>query len=501
LLGIPPAIGREFTPEEDVPGGPTVCILNYPLWKNLFGGDPDIVGRPIQLRGATYTVIGVTPGHFPITERTSFSGGYGVDLWTPLRPSTTGEAGGINYSTVARLKDGVSWGQAEAELRQISPAAFVNVPPGGIAELTLTPMQEAMIADVRQPLLMLWGAVGVVLLIACVNIAGLLLARGATRTREIAIRMAVGSGRAAVIRQLLVESAALALLGGGLGIVVGWGVLSAIGSLGAQVFEIWQPLGLNGQVLLAMLAIALGTSLVFGLAPAVQASRLDVQAGLREGGSRAVAGSANRWPRRVLVVVEVALGVLLLVSAGLLIRTFVHLRDLAPGFDDRNLVTLSVSLQDARYKDPAPVSQLFGETLRRMRAVPGVEQAGVALGMPYTRLLNEGFMRIDGPHVDETGQITNESYVTPGYFEALKVPLRQGRLVSEADTAGAPMIAVVNEAFVARYYKDDPNVLGRHIRSGNDVREIVGIVGNVQQGSAGWGNFAPITPLPCMYVP
>jgi predicted permease len=180
-----------------------------------------------------------------------------------------------------------------------------------------------------------------------------------------------------------------------------------------------------------------------------------------------------------------------------------HLRDLAPGFDDGHLVSVSVSLQDARYKDPVAVQGLFDETLRRIRGIPGVEGAGVGLGMPYTRLLNNGMRRVDGPDVDAPGEgkITNESYVTPGFFETLKVPVRQGRAFTDADTASSPLVAVVNEAFVARYFKKDPSVIGRHLASGKDVREIVGVVGNIQQGSAGWGNFEPISPLPCLYLP
>ena len=500
-MGIPPLIGREFTRDEDVPGGPAVVVLSHQLWKTLFNGDPEIVGRTIQLRGESYTVVGVLPENFPVTQRTSFSGGQGVDLWTPLRASTSGEGGGINYSVVARLRDGVNWARAQEDVHNASPHAFQNVPAGNVAELGLVPMQEAMTAGIRRPLLMLWGAVAMVLLIACVNIAGLLLARGATRTREIATRMALGSGRAAVIRQLLVESVVLALAGGVLGFAVGWAVLAAIGDLAAQTFDLWQPLTLDARAMAVTLLFALGTAIVFGLAPAVQASRLDVQTALGEGGTRAVAGGSNRWPRRVLVVAEVALGVVLLISSGLLVRTFMHLRDLAPGFDDRNLVTISVSLQDARYKDPVAVQGLFEETLRRMRGVPGIEGAGVALGMPYTRLLNDGMRRIDGPVVDTEGRITNESYVTPGYFEALEVPLRKGRVFTDADTAASPKVAVVNDAFVARYFKDDPVVVGRHLQSGKDVWEIVGVIGNIAQGSAGWGDFEPISALPCLYVP
>jgi predicted permease len=314
--------------------------------------------------------------------------------------------------------------------------------------------------------------------------------------------MALGSGRRAVIRQLLVESAVLALLGGALGLVMAWGALSLLGSLGAKVFDIWQPLTLNVRVALATLVIALGTSVLFGLVPAIQTSRLDVQAALAETGARGVAGAANRWPRRLLVIGEVALGVVLLVSAGLLIRTFVHLRTLDPGFDESGLVTASVSLQDARYREAQPVAQLFEDTIARLRAVPGVQNAAVALGMPYSRLLNDGMIRLDGLHIDkpDEGQITNEVYVTPGFFETLKVPTRAGRVIEGRDTATSQPVAVVNEAFVARYYKDDPQVIGRHIGPGAP-REIVGIVGNTQQGSAGWGNFGPISALPCIYIP
>jgi predicted permease len=503
VLGIPPMIGREFSPEEDRAGGQAVVILSYDLWRRLFSGDTGVLGKPVMLRGETYTVIGVLPSHFPANDGGArFDDGTGIDLWTPLKPQTTGEGGGTNYEVIARLRDRVSWAEAQNDVRGASPDAFVNVKPGDVAELEIVPMQAGMTADIRPPLLMLWGAVGIVLTIACVNIAGLLLARGTTRTREIATRMALGSGRTAVIRQLLVESAVLALLGAVLGLAMAWGVLSILGSLGAKVFNLWQPLTLNARVLIATLVVALGTSVVSGLVPAIQTSRLDVQTALAETGTRGVAGASNRWPRRLLVIFEVALGVVLLVSAGLLIRTFVHLRTLDPGFDESNLLTASVSLQDARYKEPQAVSQLFDETIADLRAVPGVHGAAVALGMPYTRLLNDGFKRMDGPHVDgpHEGQITNEMYVTPGFFETLAVPLRAGRTIEARDTARSQPVAVVNEAFIARYYKDDPQVIGRHVGPGAS-REIVGIVGNTQQGDAGWGNFGPISPLPTIYIP
>jgi predicted permease len=503
VMGIAPMIGREFTREEDRAGGAPVVILNYDLWRRVFDGDRSIVGRPIRLRGETYTVIGVMPEAFPITERSSFQGGNTVDVWTPLKPARTGEGSGTNYAVVIRLHDGVSWAEAQSDVHAASPTAFVNVPDDGIAEIGFVAMRDGMTAEVRQPLLLLWGAVAVVLLIACVNVAGLLLARGATRTREIATRMALGSGRGAVVRQLLVESAVLALLGGGLGLVVAWGALAGLGSLGAEVFGLWQPLALNLRVLVVTIGVALGTSVVFGLIPAVQTSRLDVQAALAETGTRGVAGASNRWPRRILVVSEVALGVVLLVSAGLLIRTFIHLRNLAPGFDESNLITASVSMQDARYHDAAAVARMFDDSLARVRAIPGVQDAAAGLGMPYTRLLNDGIRRVDGPIVDKPEQTTcgNVNWITPRFFETFKIPIREGRGIQPGDVAGAPLVTVVNEAFVARYYPDG-QAIGRHIVTEGRTLQIVGIVGNTQQGNSGCARGAgPIAQAPCIYVP
>jgi predicted permease len=503
VMGIPPMIGREFSRDEDRDGGDPVVILNYDLWKRGFGGDPAVVGRAIRLRGDTYTVIGVMPANFPVTQRSSFQGGSTVDLWTPLKPSTKGEGGGTNYEVAIRLKDGVSWAEAQNDVHGASAFGFANPPKDGIAELGLVPMQDGMTEEVRRPLLMLWGAVGIVLLIACVNVAGLLLARGATRTREIATRMALGSGRRAVIRQLLVESAVLALLGGVLGLAVAWGVLAGLGSLGAKVFDLWQPLTLNLKVLAVTMVVALGTSVLFGLIPAIQTSRLDVQAALAESGARGVAGTSSRWPRRMLVITEVALGVILLVSAGLLIRTFIHLRGLVPGFDESSLITASVSMQDARYHDAAAVARLFDESLERVRAIPGVQDAAAGLGMPYTRLLNDGVQRLDGPMIDKPGdaQCTNEDWVTPRFFETLKLPIRAGRGIRPDDVADGPLVAVVNEAFVGRYYKDGI-VLGRHFQTEGHTLEIVGVVGNIQQGDSGCGRSSgPISTTPIFYVP
>jgi predicted permease len=492
VLGVRPLVGREFTADEDRDGGPPVAVLSHALWTRL-GGDPNSVGRTITLRGELYTVVGVMPS--------GFTTGVPTDVWTPLRPSTKGEGGGSNYGMIARLGQGTTWEQANAEIAQLgSRAAREGFKPDVTAVCRLIPLQQGETSEIREPLLMLWGAVGLVLLIACVNLAGLLLARSAMRSREIATRMALGSRRGAVVRQLLIESGALAFAGGVLGISVGWLVLDALKRLSTNVFPIGYPIQLDGRVLAVTLLVALVTSVLFGLVPALHASRVNVQGALAESGTRAVAGATARWPRRLLVVGEVAMGVVLLISAGLLVRTFVHLRSLDPGFDPTHVITASVSLQDARYQEATKVDRLFGDTLMRIREVPGVQAAGVSLGLPYTRLLNLGFRRLDGPRNGDEGGITNLSYITPGYVEALRIPVRDGRSFTDADRANAPRVAIVNEEFVKKYYKDQ-TVIGRRISVAGE-RAIVGIVGNARATSSGFSDYSqPLVTPPIIYIP
>lgn len=494
VLGVRPFIGREFTRDEDRGGGPPVAVLSYALWARAFASDPGIVGRAITLRGEPYTVVGVMPKG--LTTRTP------ADVWTPLHPSTKGEGGGTNYGMIARLRPNATWQQADGEIGQLgSAAAREGSPPEVIALCRLIPLQQEATSDIRQPLLMLWGAVGLVLLIACVNLAGLLLARSGLRTREIATRMALGSGRATVVRQLLTESALLAVIGAALGVGVGWIVLDLLTRLSTDVFPVALPVTLDARVLIATLLVAILTSLVFGLVPALHTSRVNVQGTLAESGTRAIAGGHTTWPRRLLVVGEVAMGMVLLVSAGLLVRTFVHLRNLDPGFDPANVLTASVSLQDARYQEASKVDRLFEETLRRIRETPDVQAAGVSLGLPYTRLLNLGFKRADGPMDGNQGGMTNLSYITPGYLETLRIPVREGRAFTPSDAATAPPVAIVNEEFVKKYFRDQA-VLGRRITAAGAPREIVGVVGNARSTSSGFSGYgAPLVTPPIVYIP
>jgi len=492
VLGISPIAGREFTADEDRPGGPAVAIMSTALWKRAFNGDPSILGQAINLRGRAFTVVGIMPTGLQDNEP--------AELWTPLRPTPTGEGAGSNYDIVARLKPGVSPAQANAELATIGAAAFHEMPYGKDATATwaFVPLQRVLTEDIRRPLMVLWGAVLAVLLIGCVNITGLLLARAATRTREVATRMALGSGRAAVMRQLFAESVLLAGAGGVAGIFLGYAGIAGLKLLIPAKLNVWQSIALDDRVLVATIAVALLTSVVFGLFPAVDASRLDLRSALTEGGTRGVAGSHRRLPRRILIVAEVALGLVLLVAAGVLIRTFSYMRNLNPGFDATHVITASASLQDARYQTPEAMNRLYDEALSRIRELPGVESAAVALSLPYERALNDGFKNLDGPAASANSHITDFVYVTPDYFRALRIPVHRGRAFSIADGPNTAPVAIVNEAFAKKYFPNQEAV-GSHLQTGG-ARQIVGVVADVQQVS-GWGDFGPLGTPPTLYIP
>lgn len=491
VLGRAPIIGREFTRDEDVPGGPAVAILSHALWSRAFNADPSILGQTIQLRGEPWQVIGVMPEGFRGTAE--------ADVWTPVRANTTGEGGGTNYAAVVRLPAGISVGTASAQMPDVEAHFRAQKLPADVSvALGVKPLSDEMTADNREPILMLGGAVATVLVIACVNLAALLLARGGTRSKEIATRMALGSGRRAVVRQLMAESLVLGVAGGTVGVLVGYLGLGGLQALGGDRFADWQRATIDGPVLAVCAGLSLLTSLVFGLVPAWQASRLDVQTALVEGGSRSIAGGARHWTRRGLIVAQVALGVVLLVSAGLLVRTFVNLQALDPGFNPSGLTTGSVSLLDARYPGPAEVNALFNKTLERLRATPGVQAAAVSLGLPYERVLNMGF-RYPG---DDSGRNASVMYVSPDFFRTFEIPMRRGRELLPSDVATGRQVVVVNEAF-ARLYSKDRDILGRVIDMSGE-REVVGVAGDVQMrpGFDVEGMVpGPIVSSPAIYLP
>lgn len=499
VLGVAPFLGREFARFEDIPGGPTVAVLSYHFWRRVFHGSPAAVGQAIRLQGVPYTVIGVMPADFRSTSP--------ADVWTPLRPSRSGEGSGSNYEMVARLRPDVSWPEVSGQLKALSRGLMLL--PGFPREYSdfeerVIPLQEGLTGGVRSQLLVTWVAVLVVLAIGCVNIAGLLLSRSAVRQREIATRMALGASRGAIVRQLLAESLLLAVGGCVVGLGVGAFALAGLKHLGAgnfqASFEMWRPVELNLRVALAMFGLAAFTSLVFGLMPALHTSRVDLRSALVEGG-RSIASGGPKWARHALVVGEVALSLVLLVSAGLLVKTLSYLYGLSPGFDTRNVIAAEASLttdvSNGRYSRREKVERLFREGLARIRETPGVRSASVALTLPYERPLNTGFRVLDGGDGESHG--TEAVYAMPGYFETMRIPLHEGRTLRDSDTGESAPVVVVSQKFATRYFRGE-NALGHHLRIDGTSRAIVGIVGDVQQHS-GLGDFGPLSADPTVYLP
>ena len=492
VLGVAPFIGREFTREEDRPGGPALTMLSYYLWKRIFNADPSVIGTSVMLRGEPSTIIGVMPE--------TFRSNAAADLWVPLRPSTTGEGGGTNYAVIARLKPGVTWAQAGAQIEAIGAPLVeqMKLPKDVSLRFRLLTMQQGQTEELRKPLFIVWAAVGLVLLIGCANIASLLLARAASRTREMATRLALGGERIAIIWQLLVESLVLAVAGGMAGLVVGYVGIAELSRLVQDQVPAVAAIRLDGRVLAMTAALALVTAVLAGVFPALEASGVDIRASLTEGGARGIAGARRRWTRKVLVSGEIALAVMLLIGAGLLIRTLTHLYRLRPGFDPGNVITASFSLQDARYATSQSMNRLYDSGLARIRELPGVESAAVGLRLPYERHLNTGFRRMDGPEVSDEFIITDLCYVTPDYFKTLRIPLERGREFRDSDSATSTPLVIVNQAF-AKKYLSKQEAIGSHLKLDGEGREIVGVIGDVQQ-APGWDQTAPLQPTPTAYI-
>jgi predicted permease len=489
VLGVAPLVGRPFTVDEDRPGGARVVVLGHALWERVFDKAPSALGQRVQLRGEPYTVVGVMPAGFTSTVA--------ADLWTPLRPARSGEGGGENYSLVARLRRGITWAEADAQVGSLGEAVVreLRLPPPVTARVRIVPLQRGLTDSMRRPLLILMGGVFAVLLIGCLNLAGLLVARGIDRVPEIATRMAVGAGRGGVVRQLLTESLVLALVGGAGALAVAWVGVRWLQRVARDTYDIWQPLRLDARVLAAASGLLALTTVIFGIAPALSCTRLDLRSAIAEGGGRGGARSSNRWPRRLLVVAQVALGVVLLANAALLVRTFAFLANGKPGIDATNVTAATISLQDVRYNTAAKVTSLFDESLARIRALPGVQSAAATLNLPYQRWFNMPFRRAG----ERSAAMTVLSYVTPDYFAVLRIPLLRGRPFDAGDRASTQPVVIVDDAFGRTYFPgSDP--LGTSIVFGGRTWSIVGVVGAIRQKGS-FGNHPPLSAMPAAYIP
>ena len=486
LLKVEPALGRNFTREEDQQQSPPVILLSYNLWQRRFGADPHIVGRQIRLSSQSATVVGVLPAgfKFPVDEGRT-------DYLQPVGPNIGeyfGRRSAYFLRVVGRLKPGVTRRAAETEMRAIGERLEQQYPDEGFRlGATLVPLHEEVVGDVRPALFVLLGAVGFVLLIACANVANLLLARAASRHKEVAIRTALGAGRLRIVRQLLTESLLIALIGGATGLLLAmWGVDLLIASVPVDIPRLHE-VGLDWRVLSFTLFVSVLTGIVFGLAPALQASKIELNEALKEGGRGSTEGIMRNRVRSLLVISEVALSLVLLVGAGLLIKSFMRLREVDPGFDAKNLLTTSLSPSRAKYTNAEQQTNFYREVLGRIHALPGVEAAGFVDPLPLSGNSSSVTFTIEGREV-APGKlfISNRRMISPDYFRAMHIPLLRGRAFDERDTKQRPLVLIVNETFARRYFPgEDP--IGKRVLIGAapenpnpPPHEIVGVVGDVR---------------------
>ncbi|HYG10021.1 MAG TPA: ABC transporter permease [Pyrinomonadaceae bacterium] len=487
LLGVEPQLGRAFLPEEDQPGGNRVVVLSHGLWQRRFGSDANIKGKSLTLNGESYTVVGVMPPHFQFPSRDD-------ELWVPIAFTSEEAANrGRHYlQVVARMKPGVTLEQAQAEMNTIAARLQQQYPAQNTGlGATVTSLHEHVVGDIKPALLVLLGAVGFVLLIACANVANLLLARAAVRQKEISIRVALGASRLRLIRQFLTESILLAALGGGVGLLLSlWGVSLLKAFIPENIAQA-RDISIDGRVLLFTLFVSLLTGLIFGLAPAAQASNFNLNETLKEGGRDSAAGSRGNRIRGLLVIAEVAVSLILLIGAGLLINSFMRLSSVDPGFRTDKLLTMQVELSELKYPDHARRSAFYTELINRIEALPGVSSAAVTNWIPLVRQGDSIGFSIEGRPDPAPGQGKRPTVVTrvtsPHYFQTMGIQLLQGRGFVEQDRVDAPAVAVINETMARRFWPDqDP--IGKRITPGSpdspdpdDWITIVGIARDVRQ--------------------
>ncbi|MGH9940804.1 MAG: ABC transporter permease [Pyrinomonadaceae bacterium] len=488
LLGVNAALGRTFSTEEDREGTPPVVVLSHEFWQGRFGGDPGIIGRQIPLSGGK-TVVGVMPPGFQFPLAMT----HPREFWVPLSSSPVVKESRARRERVflpvlASIKPGATLEGANAELDTIARALEAQYPASNTGRrMRLVGLQDSLVSDIKPALLVLLGAVGCVLLIACANVANLLLARATGRGKEIAVRTALGASRARVVRQLLTESLLLSLVGGALGLLLAvWGVDLLLAASPPEVANLG-GVSLDARVLLFTLGISTLTGILFGLAPALQASRLDLNEALKEGGRGSTEGGRRSRVRGLLVVSEVALSLVLLVGAGLLIKSFYKLLNTDPGYETGSVLSLTLPISGKKYPQPEDQARFFQQVMRRTSEVAGVEAVGVTSQLPLggSEIIYD--FNIEGRPSAAPGSEPSAGYTiaSPGYFSTLNIPLRRGRTFTEQDGGKAPPVVVVNEAFARRFFGTEDPIGKRLIPLDREqpTRQIVGVVGDVRHQS------------------
>ncbi|MGA2901195.1 MAG: ABC transporter permease [Candidatus Acidiferrales bacterium] len=480
MLDVRPLLGRDFLPSEDAPGTAPVVLLSYALWQSHLGADPNAVGKSITLDGRSFTIIGVLPPNIRLPEKTDVLAPIGV--WAGDTDMTDrGDRGDMD--AVGRLVSGASISQAQAEMDTIAANLRKEYPAtnSGVG-ISMASLRDQLVGDSRSPILVLFGAVVFVLLIACVNVANLFLVRGAARAREIAVRQACGASRERLIRQMLTESFLLAFLGGGLGILVG-----ALGIEGLRRLH-FHPnhIGMDRSVLLFSAAIIVLVAIASGLVPAWQVSQPRVQETLKDGGRSSTAGAAQHRLRGVLVMAETALALVLLVGAGLMMKSMYRLLQVDPGFRPERVLTMEINLRTAQYSKPEASLNFWREVLDKVRALPGVDTAALGTVLPLSGNHDRGDITIEGLPTPELGKFPHPDYhtVSPSYIDALSIPLLRGRNFTDADTDTAPRVALINATMARRFWPNE-DATGKRFHWGHPGSkepwiEIIGVVGDTK---------------------
>jgi putative ABC transport system permease protein len=486
-------LGRIFTPADTAGGTSDVIVISHGLWQRRFGGAADIIGRSIQVNGLARTIIGVMPASFRLPN--DYASTRPTEAWVPevVDPANLGPWGSRSYFGLARLKDGVTPESATTELSVVASrwvqAGYVRARPdgslGGLARRVI-PAQEFISGQVRGSILILFGSVAFVLLIACANVANLQLARADVRRREVAVRTALGAGRGQIISQLLTESVLLSVAGAGAGLAVAWAGLQIVITLRPANLPRLDETTLDGSVLLYTAVLAVVTGILFGLLPALQLSRPDVTEALKDGGRTGTAGRSRQFARRALVVLQLASSVVLALAAGLLIRSLVELNRIDLGFNPSNVLTAQLQVPATAYPQWADVVRFYRQTTERVAQIPGVQAVGAVRVLPLARTIGDWSIKIEGrPYVPEENPNGDFQAVTPGYFEAMGLKLVRGRFLTDADREDTVPAAVINDTMAARYWPNE-DAVGRQFMMGTDDKPwltIVGIVATVRHNA------------------
>jgi predicted permease len=499
MLGVEPARGRLFVSSEDAKGSAGTAILGYGIWVRRYGSDPHVLGESLTINGAAYQVIGILPRSFSLPREVlpTLGGAEQAEILLPLplAPDAAQNRDHEDYNIIGKLKKGVTPQQAQAEmdtitarLRQDHPT---NYPPNGGLTFGIVPLSEQVVGDSRGALFILLFAVAFVLLIACANVANLQLSRALGRQKEIAVRMAIGANRGRIARQLLTESLLLSLCGGALGVVLALASLKWVRILGPGSVPRLDDISIDGRVLLFTLFISLLAGTIFGLAPALRVSHIDLHSTLKEGG-RGSAGAGAMWGRgkslrKSLVISELALSVLLLIGATLLVRSFANLQSVSPGFNPKNVLTMELTMTGDRYRQDQAVLSTYKQIMEQLARLPGVTYIGAVTSLPLSQMFAWGPITVEGriPPPGENFVNADIRVITGHYFEAMQIPLREGRFFNESDSKTSPPVGIVDE-YMAKELWPNQSPLGKRLHNGGITDKepwitVVGVVGRIKQ--------------------